>query len=291
MAQYDIRFAKKINRIQQSIIQELNKMAMVHLYLLGYTGEDLNSFQLTLTNPSIQGELLKSELLRERAQTYTELTRSEGGIAAMSHTNAKRLIFNMSDRQIVEDLKQQKMEMVIKQELVDSPVQIKKTGLFADIDKRFAEPEGAIIGAPTGGTDGGMPPTGGDMGGLPASGGAAGLPPTTGGDMGGMPPAGGDMGGLPPVAEGRLSEEDFGKHLERTVFGNSIEPEHKKEIENKKIINENNEKNDKLNSNANIMIEEIGVLLKNSASINSKQKENIAEDINIEDIESIDLTE
>ena len=31
MAQYDIRFAKKINRIQQSLIQELNKMAMVHL--------------------------------------------------------------------------------------------------------------------------------------------------------------------------------------------------------------------------------------------------------------------
>jgi len=300
MAQYDIRFAKKVNRIQQSIIQELNKMAMIHLYLLGYTGEDLNNFQLTLTNPSVQQELLKSELLRDKAQTYTELTRGEAGIAAMSHTNAKRLIFNMSDRQIVEDLKQQKMEKVIMQELVDAPVQIKKTGLFADIDKRFAEPEGGIIGAPSGGTEagglppmggGGLPPAGGEMGGLPPAGGG-GLPPApAGGEMGGLPPAGGEMGGLPPVAEGKLSEIEFTKHIERTVFGNSIEPEHKKSIKNKKIINENNETNNKLNNNAQKMINEIDILLKNSTSINTKQKQSIAEDINFEDIEDIDLTE
>jgi hypothetical protein len=46
MAQYDIRFSKKINRIQQAMIQELNKMAMIHLYLLGYTGEDLSDFYI-----------------------------------------------------------------------------------------------------------------------------------------------------------------------------------------------------------------------------------------------------
>ena len=40
---------------------------------------------------------------RDKAQTYTELTRAEGGIAAMSHTNAKRLMFNWSDREIVND--------------------------------------------------------------------------------------------------------------------------------------------------------------------------------------------
>ena len=196
----------------------------------------------------------------------------------------------MSDRQIVEDLKQQKMEKVIMQELVDAPVQIKKTGLFADIDKRFAEPEGGIIGAPSGGTEagglppaggGGLPPMGGEMGGLPPAGGG-GLPPA---------PAGGEMGGLPPVAEGKLSEIEFTKHIERTVFGNSIEPEHKKSIKNKKIINENNETNNKLNKNAQKMINEIDILLKNSTSINTKQKQSIAEDINFEDIEDIDLTE
>jgi hypothetical protein len=180
MAQYDIRFAKKINRIQQAMVQELNKMAMIHLYLLGYESDDLNNFSITLTNPSTQQELLKSELLRDKAQTYTELTRAEGGIAAMSHTTAKRMIFNMSDREIVDDLKQQKMEKVVMQELQDSPVTIKKSGLFTDIDKRFAEPEGGMIGMSGGSEQGGnQPPIGG------------GQPPMDA-DMGGMPPMGGE---------------------------------------------------------------------------------------------------
>jgi hypothetical protein len=64
------------------------------------------TFTLTLTNPSTQQELLKSELMRDKAQTYTELTRAEGGIAAMSHTTCKDVIICSiwSDREIVNDL-------------------------------------------------------------------------------------------------------------------------------------------------------------------------------------------
>jgi len=297
MAQYDIRFSKKINRIQQAVIQELNKMAMIHLYLLGYSGEDLSGFQLTLTNPSTQQEQLKAELLREKAQTYAELTRGEGGIAAMSHTRAKRMLFNWSDREIVEDLKQQKMEKVVMQELADAPVSIKKTGLFADIDKRFGAPEEL---APSGGTEGGMPPEGGEMGGMPPLGGEIGGAPPAGGEMGGAPlgggaPAGGDMGGggMPPLAErhSKLSEEEFSQHVERMVFGNSVEPEHKKEKKNKKVINENNEANDKLNKNAQDMIIEIDALLDTTESFNTQTKITEAEDINLDDIEGIEITE
>jgi len=296
MAQYDIRFAKKISRIQQAMVQELNKMAMIHLYLLGYTGDDLSSFELTLTNPSTQQELLKSELMRDKAQTYSELTRGEGGIAAMSHTRAKRQIFNMSDREIVDDLKQQKMEKVVMQELADAPVSIKKTGLFADIDKRFGAPED-VVGS--GGTEAGGAPAGGDMGGMPPLGGDMGGMPPLGGDMGGAPPAGGgapaggDMGGMPPLSErhSKLSEEEFSQHVEKMVFGNSPEPEHKKEKKNKKIISENNEINDKLNKNAQDMINEIDSLLNGTQSFNTTQKIMEAEDVNLEDIEGIELTE
>ena len=292
MAQYDIRFAKKVNRIQQAMIQELNKMAMIHLYLLGYSGEDLSSFEITLTNPSTQQELLKSELMRDKAQTYAEVTRGEGGIAAMSHTKAKRLLFNMSDREIVEDLKQQKMEKVVMQELADAPVSIKKTGLFADIDKRFGAPEDV---AASGGTEGGeMPP---EEGGMPPPAGGGEMP--LGGDMGGGAPlgggapAGGDMGGMPPLAETRykLSEEEFMKHVEEMVFGNSIEPEHKKEKKNKKIISENNDTNSKLNKNAANMITEIDAMLKDTESFNTKVDISEAEDINLEDIEGIETIE
>jgi hypothetical protein len=300
MAQYDIRFAKKINRIQQAMIQELNKMAMIHLYLLGYTGEDLSDFTLTLTNPSTQQELQKAELLREKAQTYTELTRAEAGIAAMSHTGAKRLLFNMSDREIVEDLKQQKMEKVVMQELMDSPVTIKKSGLFTDIDKRFGEPEAAMIGAqPTGGTEGGgMPPAGGAPagGGMPpAPTGGGSMPPAGGGGMppagagGGMPPAGG--GGMPPLAESRMSEQQYNDHLEKLVFGTTKQSVQKQENNHKQIIKENDEINTKLNKNAQDMINEINILLENTESINKKEKLDEAQEIDFENIENIELNE
>jgi len=305
MAQYDIRFSKKVNRIQQATIQELNKMAMIHLYLLGYSSEDLNSFTLTLTNPSTQAELLKSELMRDKAQTYTELTRAEGGIAAMSHTNAKRKVFNMSDREIVDDLKQQKMEKVVMQELQDAPVTIKKSGLFTDIDKRFGEPvEGMPLGAESGATAGGVPPAGGAApGGMPPAGGGApaGAPPegnTGGAPLGGAPPVGGGGapagggGGLPPMAEGRtkLTEDEFEKHIEKMVYGNSPEPEHKKEAKHKKIIKENNSINDNLNKNAMQMVNEIDNLLKSSETINTKQKIVEGEDVDFETLEEGDLT-
>jgi len=292
MAQYDIRFSKKINRIQQAIIQELNKMAMVHLYLLGYSGEDLSSFQLTLTNPSTQQELLKSELMRDKAQTYTELTRGDGGIAAMSHTAAKRMIFNMSDREIVDDLKQQKMEKVVMQELQDSPVTIKKSGLFTDIDKRFGEPVDNM--EMSGGTEGGMPPDGGMED--PLGGGDAGGMPPMGGDAGGMPPMGGDAGGMPPMGgggapmmESGMTDEEYDKQLEKLVFGTSKEPEQKKENRQKDIINENNKKNDKLNKKAETMIEEIDTMIGDSKSLSINEKKDALEGIDIQDIEDIEL--
>lgn len=299
MAQYDIRFSKKVNRIQQAMIQELNKMAIIHLYLLGYSGEDLSSFTLTLTNPSTQQELLKSELLRDKAQTYTELTRAEGGIAAMSHTTAKRTIFNMSDREIVDDLKQQKMEKVVIQELQDSPVLIKKSGLFTDIDNRFGEPEAALLGgAQSGATEGGAPPAGGGM--PPAGGGMPPAPPA-GGAGGGMLPAGGAAGGapagggeMPPLAEGKnssLTQEEYDAHVEKLVFGDTAKPENKKKNGHKEMLKENDTINENLNKNAQNMINEIDILLKTGESINSKQKINEAEDIVSEDLKNIGITE
>ena len=288
MAQYDIRFAKKINRIQQSVIQELNKMAMIHLYLMGYEKEDLNDFTLTLTNPSTQQELLKSELMRDKAQSYTELTRGESGVAAMSHTNAKRKLFNMSDREIVEDLKQQKMEKVIMQELADAPVGIKKSGLFTDIDKRFGgeEMEMAMTGATgeEGGEELGGPPPGGEMG--------AGAPPAPAPGLPNQSPA-----DLPPVeAEGvkskrvisEMSVDEYMTHVNNLVFGDN--KEYQKKEKQKSLIKENDEKNENLNNKAENMINEIDSILKETDSLH-QAREIDEEDIDIEKLEEIDLSD
>jgi hypothetical protein len=66
LAQEDIRFSRSIQKIQKTVIAELNKIAMVHLYSHGYTGEDLLDFNLQLSNPSSVAQQQKLELIRAR---------------------------------------------------------------------------------------------------------------------------------------------------------------------------------------------------------------------------------
>ena len=57
LAQKDIRFARTIQRLQRVIIAELTKVGIIHLYTLGFRGDDLLAFELTLNNPSKIAEL------------------------------------------------------------------------------------------------------------------------------------------------------------------------------------------------------------------------------------------
>jgi len=66
LAQEDIRFSRTIARIQKTIIAELNKIAMIHLYSHGFTGEDLIDFSLKLSNPSSIAQQQKLELISTR---------------------------------------------------------------------------------------------------------------------------------------------------------------------------------------------------------------------------------
>ena len=66
LAQKDIRFARTITRLQRSVISELEKIGIVHLYTLGYRGDDLVSFSLRLNNPSKISELQDLEHWRTK---------------------------------------------------------------------------------------------------------------------------------------------------------------------------------------------------------------------------------
>jgi len=66
LAQEDIRFSRTIQRIQKTVISELNKLAMIHLYVHGFDGEDLLDFELKLSNPSSVAQLQKLELISQR---------------------------------------------------------------------------------------------------------------------------------------------------------------------------------------------------------------------------------
>ena len=66
LAQEDIRFSRSIQRIQKTVISELNKLAMIHLYSHGYEGDDLVDFELFLSNPSSIAQQQKLELIRSK---------------------------------------------------------------------------------------------------------------------------------------------------------------------------------------------------------------------------------
>ena len=61
LAQKDIRFARTIQRLQRVVIAELEKIGIIHLFTLGFRGDDLLAFDLALNNPSKIAELQELE--------------------------------------------------------------------------------------------------------------------------------------------------------------------------------------------------------------------------------------
>jgi hypothetical protein len=171
LALMDIRFARTINRIQKSLIQELNKIALMHLYLLGMEDE-LDNFKLSLTNPSAQSDLLRIEQWKEKVQLYKDATsdQSQVGILPVSHTWAKKNILGMSDSEVLLDLQQQRLERAMGFELTNTQNVIKRSGVFDDVDGKYGVPEEERQEggeAPEGGMEmgGGSPPPSAPVGG------------------------------------------------------------------------------------------------------------------------------
>jgi len=193
LALQDIRFARTINRIQKSMIQELNKIAIIHLFILGFEDE-LTNFTLGLTNPSTQADLLKIENWKEKILLYKDAVADPGnGIQAVSTTWAKKHILGFSDEEIKLDIQQQRIEKAVGAELQKTPEVIIHTGIFDNIDRLYGKKPGEVATPPAEGEEmGGGPPSGGmsslgGLGGGPEEGGAPEAPETP------EPPAGGEV--------------------------------------------------------------------------------------------------
>jgi hypothetical protein len=209
----DIRFARTINRIQKSMIAELNKIAIVHLFLLGFEDE-LQNFTLGLSNPSTQADLLKIDVWKEKVLLYKDLVADPGnGIQPTSSTWAKKHIFNWSDEEIRLDLQQQRIERAVGEELKATPTVITKTGLFDNIDKLYGNPSGATANAAAT-TTGGEEPLGGGGGFETAP------PPAGGGEEVTPPPA---EGGAPEGGEAAVTPESRMKNMNLLIESNLLE--------------------------------------------------------------------
>lgn len=78
LSQEDIRFSRTIARIQRTILSEMNKIAIVHLYCNGFTSEDLLDFKLMLSNPSTIAQQQKLELYNTRFTTAQSALQTAG---------------------------------------------------------------------------------------------------------------------------------------------------------------------------------------------------------------------
>lgn len=148
----DIRFARTINKIQKSMIAELNKIAIVHLFLLGFEDE-LHNFTLGLTNPSKQADLLMVSVWKEKVLLYKDMvTEIANTLQPTSATWAKKHIFGFSDEEIKLEIQQIRLERAVAAELANTATVITKTGMFDNIDKLYKTVSGETV------TAGGAPP-------------------------------------------------------------------------------------------------------------------------------------
>ena len=195
----DIRFARTINRIQKSMVAELNKIAIIHLFLLGFEDE-LSNFTLGLTNPSSQADLLKIDIWTSKIDLYNKCVTAVEGISPTSVTWAKKHVLGFSDEEIKLDLQQQRIEKAVGAELTNTATIITHTGIFDNIDKLYGNTTGETSTDMASQT---TPPEAPESGGIP--------PPPPSSDESGLTPESEQKNNLKILLEndGFLDEENF----------------------------------------------------------------------------------
>lgn len=198
----DIRFSRMVNKIQQYLLLELNKVAMIHLYILGFE-DDIANFTLSMNNPSAQIEALELEDTSKRVQVASAAAmQTPSGIPLMSLHKILKEIMKMDDSEIKDMFNEIRLETAMAAELMATANVIKKTGIFDPVDRIYGDPDSMNKpamgqqqqqGGPGGpGGPGGMMGGGGDVGGslhMDSLGGP--------GEESGAPPIGGEEAQVP----------------------------------------------------------------------------------------------
>lgn len=184
----DIRFARMINRIQQFVITELNKIAMIHLYLVGMEDE-ISNFTISMNSPSNQIEAQEIDNLTKRAALAAQLLADPGvGMPIFSLHKVLKDVMKLSDSEILDMVNEIRLEKAMAAELASTQNIIKKTGVFDKTDRIYGD-----FDAMYGDGESGQDAQSGDAaagGGMPTGGGVGAMPP-----MGDIGAEGGDMGG------------------------------------------------------------------------------------------------
>ena len=109
LAAEDVRFSRTIERLQKTVVAELEKIAIVHLYTQGFDDAELINFELELTNPSMIHQQEKLELLTQKKEIANDLIENKLFSRQWIYDN----IFELNDQEkidvfngVIEDRKQ-----------------------------------------------------------------------------------------------------------------------------------------------------------------------------------------
>jgi len=197
LAQKDIRFSRTVQRLQRAVLAELEKIGIIHLYTLGFRGDDLISFDLFLNNPSKIAELQELESWNTRfsvASAATEGYFSKRWIA--------QKVFGMTDEEFLRNQREMFTDRKM-QSLLDSAAEMGAAAAGAGAPGMGAAE--LDMGMPAGELDMGMPE--GDMG--------AEAPPEEGAPEG-AGPAGEEEGPLLAAPPGK--RDDDLHHYEKSSY-------------------------------------------------------------------------
>ena len=135
----DVRFSKMINRIQEYILLELQKIGQIHLYLLGMKDE-MTNFSLSLNNPSSQ--IKQAELddtIKRLGALQTALSDPGSGVPMMSLHKGLKEIMGMSEKEIKDMLLEIRLEKGMAAEIASTQSIIKKSGVFDPVDRIYGD--------------------------------------------------------------------------------------------------------------------------------------------------------
>jgi len=149
LAQEDIRFSRTINVIQKTVVSELNKLAIIHLYAHGFDSEDLQNFVLRLSNPSTVAQQQKLELWRAKFEIAGSAPEGQ-----MSKEFIRKEIWGLNEEQCKTIDEQRLKEKIVDQTIENAKPAEDEEG-EEDLFGGGEESEEAESGSEEGGEEGG----------------------------------------------------------------------------------------------------------------------------------------
>lgn len=130
-SQEDLRFNNAVKQYQSYYIEGLLHIALVHLYMNGYSKDELESFHLEMNGSSTLAEKAKNELLQQRIDLAKSILDSGDGLSLMSYTQVLKDILKFTDDEIAKTFTDQLTE----NKLIWRLNQIKENGFYEEPDQ------------------------------------------------------------------------------------------------------------------------------------------------------------